>query len=199
ELVFGAVVLVATPGFDIGDRDGGQEGFLVAYALQRRLEGRDVSLHRVPPCVGNRSGADDAQRWHRRRCRRPARRLRVELWERLQLARARLRPRGALLRRRLGFEARQPLADVGHETRLALLAVVNGGDAPFRLSRHHVHDGLADAGLEGRRVVRLAAGARREHVEEVRRTRQAADVGGEDALCAQLHAVTSYLVARGNR
>ena len=123
-------------------------------------------------------------RWHRRRRCRPARRLRVELRERLQLARARLRPRGALLRHRLRFEAGQPLADVGHEAGLALLAVVDDVDAQLRLPPHHVRDGLADAGLEGRRVVRLAARARREHVEEVRRTRQAANVGGEDPLCA---------------
>ena len=32
-------------------------------------------------------------------------------------------PRGTLLRHRLRFEAREPLADVGHEARLALLAV----------------------------------------------------------------------------
>ena len=118
--------------------------------------------------------------------------MRVGLRERLQLARARLRPRGALRRYGLRFEAGEPLADVSYEARLTLLAVVDDVDAQLRLPPHHVRDGLADAGLESRRVVRLAARACREHVEEVWRTRQAANVGGEDPLRTQLHAVTSY-------
>src|SRR5438132_1846918 len=122
----------------------------------------------------------------------PARRARFSSRSvRAQLARARLWPCGALLRHWLRFKTREPLADVGHEARLALLTVVNDVDAQFRLPPHHVCDGLADTGLEGRRVVRLATGARREHVEEVRRTRQAADVRGEDAVGTELHFDTS--------
>jgi hypothetical protein len=97
------------------------------------------------------------------------------------------------------FEAGEPLADVGYEPRLALLAVIDDIDTQLCLPPHHVRNGLADAGVEGRRIVRLATGARREHVEEVRRTRQAANMSGEDPLCTHLHAVSSYAAVRGKK
>src|SRR5439155_27274313 len=100
---------------------------------------------------------------------------------------------------RMCFETRQPLADVSHKARLALLTVIDDVDAQLRLPPHHVRDGLTDAGVEGRRVVRLAAGACRQHVKEVRRTRQAANMGGEDPLRTQLHTVASSQGARGKR
>ena len=75
-----------------------------------------------------------------------------------------------------------------------MLAIVDDVNTQLRLALHNVRDSLADAGLKGSRVVRLAAGARRKHVEKVRWTRQAANVGGEDPLRTQLHAVTSYEV-----
>jgi len=85
------------------------------------------------------------------------------------------------------LDAAEPLARVGGEVALRLLAVVHDVEAHRDLAPDDLADGGAHEGREGGRIVRTAVVLRGEHVAEVVGPRQAAGVRGEDALGAAFH------------
>ena len=85
------------------------------------------------------------------------------------------------------LEAGEPRPRIGHPVDLAVLAVADDVDPGVGLLRHHVRDGAADAGIEGRLVVGLAELLGVEQRDQVGRPRQAAGVRGQDAVRAALH------------
>ena len=89
----------------------------------------------------------------------------------------------------LGYagEARHALRHVGLETDALLFAIVADVDAGGHLLRNHVTDGLVHLGGENLRVVGLAFLLRHQQVGEFFVPRQAANVGGEDAIAAEDH------------
>ena len=96
----------------------------------------------------------------------------------------------ALFRRaRVHLDAADPVADIGRVRRLAHLAVGDHVDAGRDLLRHDVVDRLDHLGLEGVRRDRLALLAAQNEVDQRLRPRQAAGMGGEDAVGRGLHGV----------
>jgi hypothetical protein len=85
------------------------------------------------------------------------------------------------------LEPAQPLADVGVEPGLGLLAVADHVEPGRALPGHHVGDGRALLRGEFGRIDGLARGRRPHQVEQPGRPGQAADVGGADAIGAALH------------
>src|SRR5215468_11238566 len=109
--------------------------------------------------------------------------LAVEFGKRFCLARSGPRARA---RAGVDLEPAEAFVHVGHETRLAIFAIIDDVDAERDLLLHDLPHGLA----QPRGMFRLiqSAAVRLHKIEEVGRPRQAADVGGEDAIGAALHA-----------
>jgi hypothetical protein len=84
-------------------------------------------------------------------------------------------------------EARHALGDVGLEADALLLAVVADVDAGLHLRRHCVAHGAVHLGGEDRGVDCLAGLAADQQVGQRVVARQAADVGGQDAIAAVQH------------
>ena len=80
------------------------------------------------------------------------------------------------------FEARQAMTDVGGVADLRHLAVRDDVDAGFLLLEHDIGDGVAHDGVVSSAVEAFALGLREQLVDHGLRSRQAADVGGEDAV-----------------
>ena len=89
----------------------------------------------------------------------------------------------------LGFaaEAGHALRHVGLETDPLLLAVIADIDAGFFLFGNDVADGLFHLGVELRLVVAFAGFAAHQKLAQSLAARQAADMGGEDAVAARYH------------
>jgi hypothetical protein len=75
--------------------------------------------------------------------------------------------------------------------RLAELAVVDNVDAGIALFAYHIGDRTGEAFCVSRVVFALAARPRPVHLDEVRRPRQAAGVGGENPFGAAFHGLAS--------
>ena len=137
-------------------------------------------LTSVVALVVDRAGAD-----HVRRPRRSGIGRRVVIFRKRQRF-ARLRPLIGDAAGRVDLEAAQPLVDIGHEARLGVFAVVDDVDAELDLLVHDLDDRRAQALLVGLRVIpRLSRW--RPSSEQIGRPRQAADMGGENAVVASFH------------
>ncbi len=90
---------------------------------------------------------------------------------------------------RVRFDAGDPVADIGRIGRLAHLAVGDHVDAGRDLLRDDVVDRFDHLALEGVRRDRLALLAAENKVDQRLRPRQAAGMGGEDAVGRGLHGV----------
>jgi hypothetical protein len=182
ELLLRLVVLVALPSLDVGRRDRGHERLVRRAAPGRREEARDVPLQRLGARVRD---VVDAHHVHGiRRAASGARR--VEVGERALLPRAGPRADRAVPH---GLEPAQAVVDVGEEARLAHLAVVDDLDAACRLRLDDLVGRAGDALGERSLVDRLTALLGHEHVEEIRRAGQAADVGDDDVVLAAQHGI----------
>jgi hypothetical protein len=84
-------------------------------------------------------------------------------------------------------KTRQALVDIGDEPRLAEFAVVDDVDAAFRLLAHDNIDSLRQPRLIGGGVNRFSVLHRLSHGEEIGGAREAAGVGGENAIGAAFH------------
>ena len=84
-------------------------------------------------------------------------------------------------------EPRHARRHVGLEADPLLLAVVADVDAGRLLLGHHMTHGLVHLGVEHRLVVGFARLAFEQQIGQRLIARQAADVGGEDAIEAVLH------------
>jgi hypothetical protein len=83
--------------------------------------------------------------------------------------------------------ARQAVTDVEGVGNLAELAVADAVDAGRRLLCDNLSDGVGQAAFE-RRLTKLAAGLPRlQKGQQIGWTRQAADMGRQDAVGAELH------------
>jgi hypothetical protein len=93
------------------------------------------------------------------------------------------------LGRKLTAEAGEPVLDVGGIADLAGLAVADDVEADLGLAPDDVTHGPGDDAREFRLIVRLAAVLAQQQRDRVVRPRQAADVGGENAVPTCLHDV----------
>ena len=94
----------------------------------------------------------------------------------------------AFLRRALvGRDAGKAMADIERVGELAHLAVAHDVDAGFDLALHHVRDSAGAIALERGLVQGAPLLLRHDLLEQRLGPRQAADMGGEDAVCARLH------------
>ncbi len=84
-------------------------------------------------------------------------------------------------------EAGEPILDIGGVARLRHFAVVDDIDAGRSLLAHHLGDRRADARRERGGLDRHALLLGVHHADEIVRPRQAAGMGGEEALGAALH------------
>ena len=89
-------------------------------------------------------------------------------------------------------ESGHALRHVGLERNAALLAVIADVDAGFHLLADDVAHRLVHLGRHHLRVVILAFLLRHQQVGELLVARQAADMGGEDAVAAENHRKTPY-------
>src|SRR5262249_13735030 len=190
-LLVGLVEAVGQRGEDVGRRDGRQEHLLVGPALHRDSQIVDIGLHcRLAP-VGDRPRADvDAEL----ACvAASAEALRDAIGPRVIVGEVQVLAAGgagaALLpwRRRLALEADKALHDVAEEARLALLAVGDDVDTGLGLPPNDVVHGFAHQPGVSVAIVWLPAVLRFQDRDEGVGSRQAADVGREDALRAPLH------------
>ena len=85
------------------------------------------------------------------------------------------------------FEAGDALQHVGSPARLAEFAVIDHVDARLSLASHHIGHGVSELRLVSGLVEGLSLLLRFDEIEQLRRTNQAADVGGKDAVFATLH------------
>ena len=115
--------------------------------------------------------------------RKAAREILHQLGELLELAAA-----AAL---RFAGKARHALRHVGLKADPLLLAVVADVDAGFFLLGDHMADRLVHFGVELRRVVAFAGFAPDQKLAQRFAARQAADMGGEDAVAADNHGTGS--------
>ena len=154
-------------------------------ALQRGLEVVDVALELRLAGVADRT---DADRIHRGRDAFARVELGVELGEFLAVDAA-LERVGARLERP-PLEAAQAFEHVLRPAdRLAELAVADDVDAGVGLLAHDGGDRLGEAAVIGRLVEAVALLPGAQELLQLGRPDQAADMGGEDAIGAALHAV----------
>ena len=99
---------------------------------------------------------------------------------------------GARVRRHAG----DAMPDIGRVGRLAHLAVADHVDAGRDLLRDDIVDRLGDLRFESGRVDGVALFLAQHEVDQRLRPRQAAGVGGEDAVCAEFHAGVRNLPAK---
>ena len=150
---------------------------------KRRLERVELGLERILPLVLDRPGANHQG----------AAAARTDLLRHGRLVVFREVPRLAGVGERTRpvalalLQAAQTRRRVGDEARLAHLAVVDDIDAGGDLLAHGVAHRLPHALGVGLLVDRLAVHPRQHQLEQVLRTRQAADVRGQDAIGAQFH------------
>jgi hypothetical protein len=182
QIVFFAPVEgVAVPVLDARHRRRRHESLGHIHMAERRLEIVEVGLQLHRALVGDGSGADEmlVPRMHVLELRR------VEVRKGLDLARP--GPRALVAVGRVDLEAAEAIVDVRDEARLAHLAVADDIDAEIGLLLDDRCDGLRHARAVAGFVDRLAAltgGACR---DEIGRPRQAADMGGQDAIGALAH------------
>ena len=86
-----------------------------------------------------------------------------------------------------GADSRQAMADIERVRDLALLAVAHAVDAERDLFGDDLAHRFGETGGERLLVDRLAALARFEQRQQIGRARQAADMGGQDPVTAELH------------
>src|SRR5262249_32733178 len=163
-------------------RDSGHERLFYPDALEGFLEVLDVSCNRLP-LVGDGAGAD-----LRRGCDRlglPV--LVIKLRECVPVS----SPRPGMLARpqRSRLKPREALVGVGVEAQLPLLAVADDGNATLHLLPDRLGHGAAHAGCQGLVVIGVAALSCPDHLLQVWRTDHAANMGGENTLCAALHSL----------
>src|SRR5262249_37935685 len=109
----------------------------------------------------------------------------VEIREGLPFART--APVAAARRTSGRLKSSETVVDVGDEAELAHLAISNDVNAEVDLLLHHGGDGGADAAGNGGSVHMLAGLLAAHEIDQVVRARQAADMGGEDAVLAGEH------------
>jgi hypothetical protein len=85
--------------------------------------------------------------------------------------------------------AGKPLVDIGNEPKPPHLAIGYDVDAAVGLLLDDLCDGFLDAARKGFAIERLAAFPGLDHVQQIGRPRQAADMGRQDAFRAPLHVV----------
>jgi hypothetical protein len=90
---------------------------------------------------------------------------------------------------RVRFDAGHAVADIGRVRRLAHLAVADHVDAGRHLARRHLVDRACRLGLEGAGIDGAALFARKDEIDQRLWPRQAAGVGGEDAVGRPFHAL----------
>ena len=83
---------------------------------------------------------------------------------------------------RAQFETTQPLAHIGREAGLGLLAIRQDVDARFRLPAHAFRNFVANACLESITVVAVSRKLGLHHIQQLEPSRQAADMGCQDAI-----------------
>src|SRR5437588_9065549 len=86
-----------------------------------------------------------------------------------------------------GADPRQTVPDIESVGDLALLAVAHAVDAARDLLRDDLPHGLGETRFESGLIEALAAFAGCEQRQEIGRARQAADMGGQDTIGAELH------------
>ncbi len=176
-LLVGLVIFVDA---DARRRGRRQKHVLVRHAggLGGGFDVVDVDLQQLLAAIFDRRDADDRRDRHDR-----AAHHRL-----LEILRVVFRKGGDLLLEqqhllvRTRFEAVEALLDVGEEAGLRELAVGDDIDAAVGLLAHDIGDRFGDHPVVGLLVVRLAAVFRLHQVEQVVRARQAADMGGLDAV-----------------
>ena len=90
---------------------------------------------------------------------------------------------GALAR----LDAGKALIDIGDEAETPHLAVGDDIDTAIGLLANHFGDRACDAARVGLGVEALAPLLGLEHLQQIGRPRQAADMGGQYSLCASFH------------
>ena len=177
------VMLVRRRRLDVRRRDRRHEGLRGVRGLHGGLEVVELDLQPVVTLVFDRRGAD-----HQRAAAR-----RAHLLGRLELVEFRIVPglaRGgerARPRARALLQAIEPLRRIGDEARLAHLAVIDDVETHVDLMLDGVLHGLGHARVVGLLVDRLAVEPLHHHVHQVVGARQAADMGGQDPVGAELH------------
>ena len=149
-----------------------------ACAFQRRAHVGDVLLQRGFVLDADLAGAHGALELGRLPLRRDALHVvGIEREVRRHAARA------------VAGEAVEAVLDIGGIADLAHLAVGDHVHPGVDLLAHHVRDGAFHAGVERAPVGERAVLLGEQHLGDIRRPRQAADMRGENALGAELHAV----------
>jgi hypothetical protein len=183
-LLFRPVVVIGTLQLDRSGRDGGDEGFLEALPLQRRLEVGDVGLDRGGAAVRDGAGAHRVR--HRRRTAlRAALDLAVGVGEPPAVA-APGRAAATAGQIVASLEAGETIGDVLGKARFRVLAVARDVDPALGLHPHrpgHKTGQGRTFAIAERRAVRLSP----EDLDQLRRPDEAPDVRGEDAARAPLH------------
>ena len=90
---------------------------------------------------------------------------------------------GALAR----LDAGKTFVDIRDEAETTHLAIGDDIDAAFGLLANHFGDRACDAARIGLSVERLASLLGLDHLQQIGRPRQAADMGGENTLRASFH------------
>ena len=134
------VVPVGIEILDAGRRNRRDEHLGRAHAVERRLEVVEIGAQLRLSLVGDRPRADHANEMRRRRA---ARQCRIGFGERLEFTRL---SEGAAARLILvDVESAEPIGNVGEETGLSHLAVVDDVDARGDLLAHDVGNGARHA------------------------------------------------------
>jgi hypothetical protein len=97
---------------------------------------------------------------------------------------------------RIIADAGEPPLDVERIGQLARLAVAGDVDAGGDLLRHEILDGRGDQRVEGGAVIAPPVRPRPQQREQCRRPRQAADMGRQDTVGAELHGGASGIRRR---
>jgi len=91
------------------------------------------------------------------------------------------------------LEPEEALSRIGDEARLSHLAVAHDVEPRRRLLPDAACDRFAHVRRIGRLIDRLAIHSRQHQLEEIIRSRQAADMCGQDTIGAQLHATAATM------
>ncbi len=176
-------MLVRRRSLDVRRRDRRHERLGGADALERRLERIEVGLELGLALVGDRAGADhECAPAPRTDLLGDGRLIIVGKVSRLARVGERARPRALAF-----LEAGEALCGIGDEARLAHLAVADDIEPGRGLLAHALRHRALHARRIGLFVDGLAVHAREHQLEQVVGARQAAHMGGQDTVSAQMH------------
>ena len=173
-------MLVAQPVLDRAGRHRGQERLARLHAGQRRLEVRDVRLHGVLADVAQRARAD-------RLAPGEVAAAGEVLGELGGVAAVDLRQDALAGPHHPLLDPAQPLAGIGGEVPLGLLAVVDDVEPDGHLLPHETGHRIADLRRQRPGVVGRALVLGGQQRAQLVRARQAAGVGRQDAIATTFH------------